>query len=239
MFHSLFGFRCRYALHDNSTTPAARVPGIPGLFSGYALSLQSNHLVAPRASVPGITNISGLHATVTLAAWLKVGNLHGGGFVGGVWNEARAWRQFALFLNLPVCGKTPNGTVAHISGTGGPEAGRQYCNSAACGGRNLGDGKWHCVANVYNSTAILAYVDGELDNFGEIGRRKNPFKYPNPPDFPGLLCWVKYFMANLPAWLFMEQRSRQLRCVLYAGPCLKHVSSKNCGRLGVLPSHGL
>lgn len=171
-------------MHDNSTTPAARVPGIPGLFSGYALSLQSNHLVAPRASVPGITNISGLHATVTLAAWLKVGNLHGGGFVGGVWDEARAWRQFALFLNLPVCGKTPNGTVAHISGTGGPEAGRPYCNSAACGGKNLGDGKWHCVANVYNSTDIFAYVDGELDNFGEIGRRKNPFKYPNPPDFP-------------------------------------------------------
>mmetsp|Transcript_22266 Transcript_22266/g.58160 ORF Transcript_22266/g.58160 Transcript_22266/m.58160 type:complete len:302 (-) Transcript_22266:653-1558(-) len=173
-----------YALHDNTTTPADRVPGIPGLFSGYAVSLNSNHLVAPRASVPGIANISGPHATVTLAAWVKIGAQQGGGFIGGVWNEAQAWRQFALFVTMAVCNSISNGTVAHISGAGGPEAGRQYCNSAACGTTDLGDGKWHCIANVYNSTDILAYVDGELDNHGDSGDRHNPFKYPDPPKFP-------------------------------------------------------
>ena len=143
------------------------------------MSLHHNHLVAPRASVPGIANISGPHATATMTAWVKIGAQQGdGGFIGGVWDESHAWRQFALFVDLAVCGHIPNGTVAHISGAGGPEAGRQYCQSAACGTTNLGDGKWHCIANVYNSTDILAYVDGELDNRGdpEGGPRHNPFK---------------------------------------------------------------
>jgi hypothetical protein len=132
------------------------------------VSLHHNHLIAPRASVPGIANISGPHATATMAAWVKIGAQQGdGGFIGGVWDESHAWRQFALFVDLAVCGHIPNGTVAHISGAGGPEAGRQYCQSAACGTTNLGDGKWHCIANVYNSTDILAYVDGELDNHGD------------------------------------------------------------------------
>ena len=53
---------------------------------------------------------------------------------------------------------------------------RPVCSSAACGTIDRGDSTWHCIANVYNSTDILAYVDGEIDNHGGIEDLRNPFK---------------------------------------------------------------
>eukprot|EP00035_Acanthoeca_spectabilis_P010793 m.190660 g.190660 ORF g.190660 m.190660 type:complete len:365 (+) comp15130_c0_seq1:1692-2786(+) len=174
-----------YVLSDhNASNPAPQASDSPGLFGPYSVSLDRQMLVAPRSTVPGIVNISGSDATVTIAAWIKLGHQQGGGFVGGVWEESDAWRQFGLFLDHTARCPTPNGLVAHISGAGGPENGRPYCESAACGTTNLGDGAWHCVANVYDGHDIMAYVDGVLDNSGKNGTARNPFKYPNPPSFP-------------------------------------------------------
>jgi hypothetical protein len=48
-------------------------------------------LEAPRRDVPGLANISGANATVTVVAWLKLLHpLSGGAYVGGVWEVGRS-----------------------------------------------------------------------------------------------------------------------------------------------------
>ena len=63
-----------------------------------------------------------------------------------------------------------------MTGAGGPESGHHYCQSAACGTTDIGDGAWHCVANVYDGVFIRAYVDGRLDNHTAVSPSRNPFK---------------------------------------------------------------
>jgi len=168
-------------VETNASHTTPRVNASLGLFGPYAASFHGTRLYAPRAAIPGVANISGPHATVSVVAWLKLGNLTGGAFVGGVWDESHAWRQFAIFLNRIASCPITGGLVAHISGAGGPEGANRYCESAACGTTDLADGQWHCTANVYNGSYIQAYVDGRLD---DVKANRNPFKYPNPPEFP-------------------------------------------------------
>ena len=69
---------------------------------------------------------------------------------------------------------------------------QKLCSSRACGAS-----RWHCIANVYNGTAILAYVNGAFDAMGSSksssssgssssssSSNDNPFLYPHPPAFP-------------------------------------------------------
>lgn len=136
-----------------------------------------SRLWAPRMHTPGIAGIGGPNATVTITAWVNFDvRPHHGGFLGGCWNEAEAAREFALF-SYGTARCVPNtGIVAHISGAGGPEGDRRFCGSAACGVSPLTPGNWHCVANVYNGTDIMAYVNGSLD--AHQGSR-NPLAYPD------------------------------------------------------------
>lgn len=92
-------------------------------------------------------------------------------------NICIGWRQYGVFFNHIGGCPTNAGLVSHISATGIPENNRTYCQSAACGVTSLVNDMWHCVANVYNGTHILAYVNGSLDS-GEADTR-NPFAYPN------------------------------------------------------------
>ena len=116
----------------------------------------------------------------------------GGAYVGGVWEEDRSWRQYAIFLDGTGGCRAKNGLVAHISAEGGPSPGQQYCRSRACGATTLEPGVWHCLANSYDGAAIRAYVNGTLDtNATSVGPNPqagsdpdNPFLYPNPPRFP-------------------------------------------------------
>ncbi len=137
---------------------------------------------APRDSVPALARISGANATATVLAWVRVNATAraGGVFIGGVWNEASAWRQYALFMNKIGHCSTTWGVVAHISGEGGPSPGRQFCMSRACGATPLDDGYWHCIANTYNGVAIRAYVNGSLDARTVDTDMDNPFQYPDP-----------------------------------------------------------
>jgi len=124
---------------------------------------------------------------VTVVAWVKLTrSLSGGCIVGGLWEEDTASRQYAIFMDHTAKCAANNGLVAHISAEGGPSPGQPYCESAACGATNLSVGVWHCLANVYNGTHIMAYVNGTLDNSfpSKQDDDRNPFAYPDPPRFP-------------------------------------------------------
>jgi len=119
---------------------------------------------------------------VSVIAWVKLDEgmpLKGGAFIGGLWNEAHAWRQYALFMDGTGGCRTKDGVVAHISAEGGPSPGQKYCQSRACGASTLQPGVWHCIANTYDGARIRAYVNGSLD-----GGPENPFLYPDPPKYP-------------------------------------------------------
>ena len=143
-----------------------------------------NRLSTPRSSVPALAAISGKNATVTVIAWIRLDHqLGGGAFVGGLWEEYDAARQYALFLDGTGGCPTRDGVVAHISAEGGPSPGKQYCESRACGATVLDTNVWHCIANTYDGVAIKAFVNGTLDS-KDNSDHNNPFMYPDPPQFP-------------------------------------------------------
>ena len=174
-------------LPDNASWPPSHVSTHGGVFGEYTVEFKmGQRLWAPRATVPALAAIAGHDATVTVVAWVKLTrSLPGGCIVGGLWEEDTASRQYAIFMDHTAHCAADNGLVAHISAEGGPSPGQPYCESAACGASNLSVGVWHCLANVYNGTHILAYVNGSLDSTDNPSQSdRNPFAYPNPPRFP-------------------------------------------------------
>ena len=77
-----------------------------------------SRLYAPRRSVPRLGAISGRDARATVVAWVQLapGRMHGG-FVGGMWQEDRSWRQYAIFMDFGGNCKVINGpsTPASLS----------------------------------------------------------------------------------------------------------------------------
>ena len=172
--------------HDASD-PVAAVAGTGAVFGPD----RPQRISAARSSVPRLTAIAGADATVSIVAWLRParGYLRGG-FVGGLWDEGDAARQFALYMGPMARCKVPAGLVGHISADGGPPAdiGHLACESAACGSTSLAATEsWHCVAVTYDGKAIRAYLNGSLDDETHLhfnGSSLNPFLYPDPPVFP-------------------------------------------------------
>lgn len=161
-----------------------------GRAAAFGFDGHGQRLWAPRAAVPRLAAISGPAATVTVMAWVRLlpppRSMRGGGLVGGVWEEDRSWRQYAIFMDGTGGCKARNGLVAHISGEGGPSPGQKYCESRACGATALAPGGWHCLANVYDGKKIQAFVNGTLDTSPDSGKPglENPFQYPDPPRYP-------------------------------------------------------
>jgi hypothetical protein len=183
-----------YQIHDyNASFPVARVTG--GVWGQYAARFeQGQRLWAERDRVPALAGIAGAHAQVSMVAWVQRDSPSwtGGAFVGGVWNEHLAARQYALFINVGACASSgfPQGVNGHISAVGGPTPGSRYCTTAACGSTQLPrvSTTWHCVAMTYDGADIRAYLDGELDAPAG-GDAHNPFPYPKGVfDGPGAVA---------------------------------------------------
>lgn len=172
-----------YVLHDaNASAPIPCAPG--GVFGAHAAQFVARganntaRLFARRGDVPALTTaLSGANATVTLLAWVNPAGGLREGMVAGVWDEHNAARQYALFTDLGACSDArvwKGGLAAHVSNCGGATPNHTYCVTRACDPRALPTGAWHCLANVYNGTHIVAYVNGSLVENG----RDNPFFYP-------------------------------------------------------------
>ena len=173
----------------DASTPVGITPSEGGGFdraAAFGFGAHGHRLYAPRESVPALAAISGHSAEVSVLAWVQLLSehpLHGGAYVGGVWEEDRSWRQYAIFMDHTGSCAANNGLVAHISAEGGPSPGQRYCESRACGATALRPGVWHCLANTYDGRSIKAYVNGTLDT-KQSHDPNNPFLYPNAPKFP-------------------------------------------------------
>lgn len=174
----------------NSSDPVVAVAGTGVKFGLQGARDRAQRISAPRKSVPRLTAISGATATVSIVAWLRPApGYTRGGFVGGLWDEGDAARQYALYVGPMARCKTPVGVVGHISADGGPPAdiGKLACESAACGSTSLVAAHWHCASITYDGVAIRAYLNGTLDDSSHAtynGSALNPFRYPDPPAFP-------------------------------------------------------
>ena len=184
---TVHGYTLRQA---NASKPVGIVRLDGGGFAraaAFGFGPHGHRLYAPRDSVPALAAISGRAAEVSVVAWVKLiaeHPLHGGAYIGGVWEEDRSWRQYAVFMDHTGSCKANNGLVAHVSAEGGPSPGQRYCESRACGATALQPGAWHCVANTYDGRSIKAFVNGSLDTEAGGHDSNNPFVYPDPPRYP-------------------------------------------------------
>lgn len=171
-----------YALTDGDLShPIEQVDG--GLFGTYAAYFSAasddQRLRANRSSVPALTiDIAGPSAVVSMVAWIKRINQSAPfskGFLAGVWGDTGIEaRQYAMYFDLGMCFSAPtylNGFAAHVSPTGGPTPGHEYCVTGACDPRSLSASDWHCVTHTYDGLNIRAYVNATLASNGDY----NPF----------------------------------------------------------------
>jgi hypothetical protein len=161
-------------LDGNASDPIKTVPGgifgpSSAYFPGDDGTNNTRRLYASRQSAPGITSaIAGPQATVSLIAWVyrdAADTASSEGMVAGVWDEYLKARQYALFLDLGACSTAPtynHGLAAHISPVGGPTPGNRFCITRACDPEPLPAAAWHCIANTYNGTHIVAYLNATL-----------------------------------------------------------------------------
>ena len=215
-----------YVLKQHNASNPVRLEQGDGVYGPRCAAFaRGQRLVALRDTVPELARISGPSATVSVVAWVKLeAPLTTGSFVGGVWEEDNAARQYALFLDGTGGCPTNDGIVAHISAEGGPSPGQRYCRSRACGATALPLRAWHCIANVYNGSDIMAFLNGTLDAAGSggggsggggggssSGASDNPFAYPDAPAFPngGIFTPPAGSGANLA---LVRDRLRALRC---------------------------
>jgi hypothetical protein len=174
----------------NQSDPVVPVAGTGVRFG----PMRPQRIFAPRERVPRLTAIQGAQATVSIVAWLRPAtNYTRGGFIGGLWDEGDAARQYALYVGPMARCKVPASIVGHISADGGPAAdvGHLACESAACGSSSLvatgQERSWHCVSITYDGATIRSFLNGSLDNRPQLkfnNSALNPFRYPNPPVFP-------------------------------------------------------
>lgn len=183
------GIYSTYVLIDgNASAPIEQ--STEGIFGPYSALFpvtdgingnNSQRLYIARENAPGLTTaIGGPNATVTLISWIKRSTMYNDteGMIAGVWNEYLKGRQYAIFTDLGACHSNcpvyNSGLAAHISNCGGPTPGNRYCITRACDPRPLPADVWHCLANVYNGTHIIAYVNGTL----ALNGNANPYYYP-------------------------------------------------------------
>jgi hypothetical protein len=145
-----------------------------GVFGPYAADLRFGQWFRiPRDECPEL-NLHGLHAQVTVAAWIKwgVSDYNGCEAIAGFWDESRRKRQYCLFLNLRIW-ESAEQVCGHVSSVGGPAPGFLYCMDAAIGKTPVSHGEWHFVAFTYDGVEARAYLDGRLDERDGY----NPYNY--------------------------------------------------------------
>lgn len=94
--------------------------------------------------------------------------------IAGIWNETERQRQYCLFLNIIITGGAPDNVSGHVSHTGGPTAGRRYCEDVSAGKTSFPFLKWGMVGFTFDGCFARSYFDGKLDENPGL----NPFPYP-------------------------------------------------------------
>ncbi|ATC65419.1 hypothetical protein CMV30_16525 [Nibricoccus aquaticus] len=174
----------RYELVEREG-PITRVEdGICGRFS---MELREGQwLNLPRAGCAGL-NLHGPQP-FSVVAWVKRApkSFKQCQAVAGMWNETGETRQYCLFLDLTIW-DSADSVCGHVSATGKPSPGYEYCMEAGIGAKPVALGEWHQVAFTFDGNWVRVYLDGRLDyrpglspyfwprTINEVGERGSDF----------------------------------------------------------------
>jgi len=184
--------------------PIERIAG--GIWGQYSARIDRGQwLRIPRKDCPAL-DIHGEGAQFTVLAWIKRASDCHWQFIAGMWDEADAQRQYALFTsgsrknNWRTFTRTPAAHQAHsyISAEGGGTPGKGVCYSYGTGATVLAKDRWYFLAATYDQRDMRVYVDGKLD----VLENYNPFHYPDKPIFDGGADGADFTVAQraVPAW---------------------------------------
>lgn len=145
-----------------------------GVFGPRSLDFELGQwLRIPRADCPAL-NFHGYGVKLSIVAWIKRKRCESGHCqaVAGMWNETERLRQYCMFLNLRIWDSAEQ-VCGHVSSSGGPTPGFQYCMTTAIGATPVRYDEWVQVAFTYDGNFARVYLDGKLD----ARLAFNPFPY--------------------------------------------------------------
>ncbi len=150
-----------YALREQGG-PIARVTD-DGVRGGHSVELREGQWFnLPRAECPALNRHG--RVPVSVVAWVKRApkNFKQCQAVAGMWNETGETRQYCLFLDLTIW-DSADSVCGHVSATGKPSPGYEYCMEAGIGARPVTLGEWHQVAFTFDGDWVRVFLDGKLD----------------------------------------------------------------------------
>lgn len=116
----------------------------------------------PRADCPAI-NLNGAQPLSIVAwVWRAQKSFRQCEAVAGMWNETGGTRQYCLFLDLAIW-DSRDSVCGHLSATGNPSPGYEYCMEAAIGAQPVRRGEWHQAAFTFDGNWGRVYLDGKHD----------------------------------------------------------------------------
>lgn len=116
----------------------------------------------PRKDCPAL-NLHG-EQPLSVVAWVKRAkkSFRQCEAVAGMWNETGGTRQYCLFLDLAIW-DSRDSVCGHVSATGKPSPGYEYCMEAGIGAQPVSFGEWHQVAFTFDGNWVRVYLDGKFD----------------------------------------------------------------------------
>jgi hypothetical protein len=177
-----------------------------GVWGPYSARIEPRQwLSIERGDCPAL-DVHGAGARYTILAWIKRDSERLWQYIAGVWNEAEAERQYALFVNgsrktdYHTFTRTKADCQAHayMSVEGGKTPGNFACFSYATGATRLEQDRWYFLAATYDQHSLKVYVDGKLDALINC----NPFVYLDKPIFDGGKDGANFTVAQraIPEW---------------------------------------
>lgn len=169
----------RYRLHERNG-PIFRSGD--GIFGPQSIWLsRRTWLEIPHRACPALHR-TGDDSAVTVLAWInryrQKNDTSDGPLspeaIAGIWNETENQRQYCLFLNITITGGAPDNVSGHVSHTGGPTAGRRYCEDVSAGRTPVPFLEWCMVGFTFDGAFARSYFNGRCDENPGL----NPFPYP-------------------------------------------------------------
>lgn len=166
--------RFAYALEERNGPIARASDGVIG--QGSADVREGQWFNLPRALCPAL-DLHGPQKQFSMVAWVKrkAKTTSECQAVAGIWNETGFSRQYCLFLDLGIW-QSRDQVCGHLSSSGAPSPGYEYCMEASIGATPVSLHEWHCVGFTFDGTWARVFLDGRLDERPGL----NPYFWPCP-----------------------------------------------------------